>query len=108
LLKSAKTLIEKTEHDQPIEVLFSEMPALWDPETTEPFGQVELQLIIMNAIKQLNPKHQECIKLAFYEQLNQEEASAQLDITQSAFSKRLKKAIIELKKILINNFDFME
>jgi RNA polymerase sigma factor (sigma-70 family) len=108
LFKSTKSLIEKNEIDQPIEVLFSEMPALWDPETTEPFGKVELQIITMNAIKQLNVKYQECIRLVFFEQLNQEEASEILKITQSAFSKRLKKAIIELKKILINNFDFME
>lgn len=108
LFKSAKTLIDKNENDQSIEVLFCEMPHLWDPETTDPFGQVELQIIIMQAIKQLNQKYQDCINLVFYEQLNQEEACAKLGITQSAFSKRLKKSMTELKKILINNFDFME
>ena len=62
----------------------------------------------MNAIKHLDPKFQECIKLVYYDQLNQEEASEFLKITQSAFSKRLKRAITQLKIILINNFDFME
>jgi RNA polymerase sigma factor (sigma-70 family) len=108
LFKSAKTLVDKNENDLPIEVLFSEMPPLWDPENTDPFGQVELRIITLEAIKKLDKKHQECINLVFYEQLNQEEASEQLGITQSAFSKRLKKSMSALKEILINNFDFME
>jgi RNA polymerase sigma factor (sigma-70 family) len=108
LFKSAKTLVDKNENDLPIEVLFSEMPPLWDPENTDPFGQVELRIITLEAIKKLDKKHQECINLVFYEQLNQEEASEQLGITQSAFSKRLKKSMNALKEILINNFDFME
>ena len=84
------------------------MPPLWDPENTDPFGQVELRIITLEAIKKLDEKYQDCINLVFYDQLNQEEASLKLGITQSAFSKRLKKSMSELKKILINNFDFME
>jgi len=108
LYKSAKELSYKNEFDQTYEILFSEMPLLWDPETTEPFGQIELQIIMLQAIKMLEPKFQSCIKLIYYEQLNQEEACSVLGITQSALSKRLKKSILELKKILLNNFDFME
>ena len=108
LIKSARTLIDKNENDLPIEILFCEMPPLWDPEDTDPFGQVELRIITLQAIKKLNQKYQDCINLVFYEQLNQEEASLKLGITQSAFSKRLKKSMSALKKILINNFDFME
>ena len=108
LSKSAKDLLIKSENDQPLEVLFCEMPPLWDPETTDPFGQVELRIIVMEAIKKLDKKSQECINLIFFEQLSQDEASAQLEITQSAFSKRLKKAITQLKKYLSINFEFME
>jgi RNA polymerase sigma factor (sigma-70 family) len=108
LIKSARTLVDKNENDLPIEILFCEMPPLWDPENTDPFGQVELRIITLEAIKKLDVKFQECINLVFYEQLNQEEASLKLGITQSAFSKRLKKSMTALKKILINNFDFME
>ena len=108
LIKSARTLIDKNENDLPIEILFCEMPPLWDPENTDPFGQVELRIITLQAIKKLDKKYQDCINLIFYEQLNQEEASLKLGITQSAFSKRLKKSMTALKKILINNFDFME
>lgn len=108
LIKSARTLIDKNENDLPIEILFCEMPPLWDPEDTDPFGQVELRIITLQAIKKLDQKYQDCINLVFYEQLNQEEASLKLGITQSAFSKRLKKSMSALKKILINNFDFME
>jgi len=108
LIKSARTLIDKNENDLPIEILFCEMPPLWDPENTDPFGQVELRIITLQAIKKLDKKYQDCINLVFYEQLNQEEASLKLGITQSAFSKRLKKSMSALKKILINNFDFME
>ena len=108
LIKSARTLVNKNENDLPVEVLFCEMPPLWDPENTDPFGQVELRIITLEAIKKLDEKYQDCINLVFYDQLNQEEASLKLGITQSAFSKRLKKSMSELKKILINNFDFME
>jgi len=106
--KAAKTLVEKNENDQPIEVLFCEMPVLWDPETTDPFGKIELQIIMMQALNKLDPKLKEAITLTFYQQLSQEEACAQIGVTQSAFSKRLKKAISELKKIINNNLDFME
>jgi len=108
LIKSARTLIDKNENDLPIEILFCEMPPLWDPENTDPFGQVELRIITLQAIKKLDEKYQDCINLVFFEQLNQEEACLKLGITQSAFSKRLKKSMSALKKILINNFDFME
>ena len=108
LIKSARTLVNKNENDLPVEVLFCEMPPLWDPENTDLFGQVELRIITLEAIKKLDEKYQDCINLVFYDQLNQEEASLKLGITQSAFSKRLKKSMSELKKILINNFDFME
>jgi RNA polymerase sigma factor (sigma-70 family) len=102
LIKSARTLVDKNENDLPIEILFCEMPPLWDPENTDPFGQVELRIITLEAIKKLDVKFQECINLVFYEQLNQEEASLKLGITQSAFSKRLKKSMTLWNK----NFKF--
>lgn len=106
--KSAKDLVLKNQNDQIAEILFSEMPLLWDPETTDPFGRVELQIIVRQALNLLKPQYKQCIDLIYYEQLSQEEACDKLGITQSAFSKRLKKSILQLKKILEDNFDFME
>jgi RNA polymerase sigma factor (sigma-70 family) len=106
--KSAKDLVLKNQNDQIAEILFSEMPLLWDPETTDPFGRVELQIIVRQALNLLKPQYKQCIDLIYYEQLSQEEACEKLGITQSAFSKRLKKSILQLKKILEDNFEFME
>lgn len=107
LARSCKELTINTK-DNEIETLFSDMPFLWDPETTDPFGTLELRLIIMQALNQLKPTHKKCIEMIFFDQLNQEQASKKMNITQSAFSKRLNRAILNLKNILVNNFDFME
>jgi RNA polymerase sigma factor (sigma-70 family) len=107
LSRACKDLIPNTKGNE-VETLFSDMPMLWDPETTDPFGTLELRLILLQAMNELKPNYKKCIEMTFFEHLNQEEASIKMNITQSAFSKRLNKAILSLKKILINNFDFME
>lgn len=94
LLKSANSLINNSEN---YEINFSDMPKLWDPEDKDPFAQIELEIIISNALSQLKPQHKQAVELVYYEQLTQEEAAEKLDITQSAFSKRLKAALKELK-----------
>jgi RNA polymerase sigma factor (sigma-70 family) len=56
------------------------------------------------AINKLNPSQKEAIELYFFQQKDQEEAASILNITQSAFSKRLQRAIASLKDILGKDF----
>jgi RNA polymerase sigma factor (sigma-70 family) len=103
LLKSAKELLNKNSNNLSHEINFSDMPKLWDPETTDPFAQIELEIIIKNALTQLKPEHREAVEFIYFDQLTQEEAAKALGLTQSAFSKRLNKALSKLKNILENN-----
>ena len=103
LLKSAKELLNKNSNNLSHEINFSDMPKLWDPETTDPFAQIELEIIIKNALTQLRPEHREAVEFIYFNQLTQEEAAKALSLTQSAFSKRLNKALSKLKNILENN-----
>lgn len=107
LLKNCKeTLNSKSDIAQ--EILFSDMPKLWDAEDVDLFGRVEINIILSKALEFLDPKYKICIELTYFEHLNQKEASEKLFITQSAFSKRLDKALKELKNILENKFGILE
>ena len=99
LFKACKELIPRNANSK-IEINFTDMPRLWDPETIDPFAQIELEIILKEAISKLNNKHKEAIEFVFYEQYTQEEAASLLGLTQSAFSKRLKKALSILKNNL--------
>jgi len=90
------------------EILFSEMPKLWDAETVDLFGSVEINIILSKALELLDPKYRICIELVYFQHLNQNEASEKLLITQSALSKRLDKALKELKNILEKKFGILE
>ena len=61
------------------------------------------KVIIKNALTQLRPEHREAVEFIYFNQLTQEEAAKALSLTQSAFSKRLNKALSKLKNILENN-----
>ena len=57
-----------------------------------------LFLISLNAaLEQLNPKQKEAINLYFFEQMEQDEAAEKLGITQGSFSKRLQRALANLR-----------
>ena len=103
ILKSAKELLNKNSNNLSHEINFSDMPKLWDPESPDPFAQVELEIIIRNALKELKPEHRIAVEYIYFDQLTQEEAAEILSLTQSAFSKRLNKALTKLKNILENN-----
>ena len=87
------------------ETLFSNMPAHWEPlYISDPFNRVGLKEALVNAIEKLSPAQQEAVDLYFYQGLNQQEASVFLNITQASFSKRLQRALLQLKDILPNDF----
>lgn len=82
------------------EINFIDMPKLWDPESLDPFAQIELEIILENAMKELKPIHKQAIEFIYFQQYTQNEAAEALGLTQSAFSKRLNKALSILKNNL--------
>lgn len=70
----------------------------------DPFNRIDDMIVIESALNQLNEKQREAIQLYFFENLEQSEAALQLNITQSSFSKRLQRALDNLKIILGDDF----
>lgn len=60
----------------------------------------EEKIMLTNAISQLKPKLREVIELSYYEDLNQREISARLDISQMQVSRRLKQALGDMYSII--------
>ena len=58
---------------------------------------------IILGLTKLNEKQQEAIQLYFFEELSQEDAAIKAGITQASFSKRLDRALKNLKDILHNS-----
>lgn len=106
ILSRARKFLGKNTNGQGIEeTLFSSMPNGWEPTyVSDPFNRVGLQEALVNAIEKLSPAQQEAIELYFYQGLNQEESALTLNINQASFSKRLNRALQQLKEILPNNF----
>ncbi len=87
------------------EIPFSSMPENWEPvHINDPFNRVGLQESLIDAIDKLSLPQQEAIELYFYRGLNQQEAAKVLNINQASFSKRLARALQQLKEILPDNF----
>ena len=70
----------------------------------DPFNRIDDIIVIESALKQLNDKQREAIQLYFFENMEQNEAAKELNITQSSFSKRLQRALVNLKEILGDDF----
>lgn len=70
----------------------------------DPFNRLETKIVLDDAIDMLNEKQQEAIKLYFFDNLDQKEAAERLGIRQAAFSKRLTRALENLKTILGDDF----
>lgn len=80
------------------EVSYEEMPDEWEPHATDdPFGKLIEMQALTEAIDMLNSKQREAVRLYFFEGLNQEESARACGISQSAFSKRLARALDSLK-----------
>ena len=70
----------------------------------DPFNRVEEVISINEALLKLNDKQREAITLYFFDNLDQEQASQRLGISQSSFSKRLQRALANLREILGEDF----
>ena len=70
----------------------------------DPFNKIDTIISLQNAMKLLNEDESDIIQLYFFEQYSQTEAAEMLGITQGAFSKRLSKALEQLKSILGEDF----
>lgn len=75
-----------------------------EEHSTDPFNRIETVISLHSAINKLNDKQKEAIELYFFEGLDQEEASLKLNISQSSFSKRLQRALGNIKVILGEDF----
>ena len=106
ILSRARKFIGKNTSGTGIEeTLFSSMPPGWEPMyVSDPFNRVGLQEALVNAIEKLSQPQQEAIDLYFYQGLNQQEAALALGINQASFSKRLNRALAQLKDILPPDF----
>lgn len=105
LIRATKSLMSKSEDFA--EINFSEMPKLWDP-SYDPFGKIETEIVIHQALEELKPTYKEAITYIFFDQITQEEAAEKLNISQSAFQKRLIRALKKLKEILGKKYLFVE
>ena len=70
----------------------------------DPFNKLETKIVLDDAIDMLNEKQKEAIQLYFFENLDQNKAAEILGIKQAAFSKRLARALENLKAILGEDF----
>lgn len=106
ILARARRLIGKNTSGVGVdEIQFSNMPESWEPTyVSDPFNKVGLQEALIKAIDRLSPRQQEAIDLYFYQGLNQQEAALALGINQASFSKRLNRALAQLKEILPEDF----
>lgn len=106
ILSRARKFIGKNTSGTGIEeTLFSSMPPGWEPMyVSDPFNRVGLQEALVKAIEKLSQPQQEAIDLYFYQGLNQQEAAQALGINQASFSKRLNRALAQLKDILPQDF----
>lgn len=85
----------------PEEIVFSDLPDTWEPEDQDdPFNRIAEAYALRLAVDKLPDKQHEAIDLSFYQGLNQAEASVVLGISQGAYSKRLSRALIALRKIM--------
>lgn len=75
-------------------------------EFDDPFNKIDNAICIHQAMDQLDEKSREVIEVYFFDGLDQKECAETLGITQGAFSKRLAKALGQMKQILGENFLF--
>lgn len=66
----------------------------------ESLNAYEEKIMLSKAISQLKPKLKEVIELSYYDDLNQREISERLNISQMQVSRRLKKALEEMYKVI--------
>jgi len=86
---------------RPREIFIEDMPEDWEPFVDQdPVGKIIASADLATALLKLNDKHRNAVQLYFFEGLNQQQAAEHLSITQSSFSKRLNKAIEQLREFM--------
>lgn len=75
-------------------------------EYDDPFNKIENIICIHQAMDKLDEKSREVIEVYFFDGLDQKQCAKTLGITQGAFSKRLAKALTQMKSILGEDFLF--
>ncbi len=75
-------------------------------EFDDPFNKIDNVICIHQAMDQLDEKSREVIEVYFFDGLDQKQCAETLGITQGAFSKRLSKALTQMKLILGEDFLF--
>ena len=75
-------------------------------ESQDPFNKIDNVICIHQAMNNLPEKSKEVIQVYFFDGLDQKECAETLGITQGAFSKRLSKALEQMKLMLGEDFLF--
>jgi RNA polymerase sigma-70 factor (ECF subfamily) len=75
-------------------------------ESQDPFNKIDNVICIHQAMGNLPEKSKEVIQVYFFDGLDQKECAQALGITQGAFSKRLSKALEQMKLMLGEDFLF--
>ena len=70
----------------------------------DPFNNIDTVITLHEAVNKLPEKSKEVITIYFFKEFDQKEAAEKLGITQGAFSKRLSKALEQMKNILGKDF----
>jgi len=81
-----------------------DMAEKYEGVDSDPFNKLETKIVLDDVIDLLNEKQKEAIQLYFFENLDQNKAAERLGIKQAAFSKRLTRALENLKMILGEDF----
>jgi RNA polymerase sigma factor (sigma-70 family) len=79
---------------------------IFEEKCEDPFNDINTVITLHEAVNKLPEISKEVINAYFFEEMDQNEAAAKLGITQGAFSKRLSKALEQLKVILGEDFLF--
>jgi RNA polymerase sigma factor (sigma-70 family) len=95
-------LLKNTQGNGITEIMFSDMPDNWSHEWVceDPLDRNFKRDMIQESVEMLPESLQETITLYYYDQYTQEEAAKILKISQAAFSKRHKKALTLMKKVI--------
>jgi RNA polymerase sigma factor (sigma-70 family) len=78
----------------------------FEEKCEDPFNNIDTVITLHEAVNKLPEKSKEVITIYFFEEFDQKEAAEKLGITQGAFSKRLSKALEQLKSMLGEDFLF--
>lgn len=86
---------------RPKEIFIEDMPEDWEPFVDQdPVGKIIASADLSSALLKLEDKYRTAVQLYFFEGMNQQQAADYLSITQSSFSKRLNKAIEQLRDFM--------